>query len=133
MCEVDRGDLELLRVDVLPHVELRPVGDREHAYVLSLVDAPVVEIPQLRPLVLRVPLAELVAEREHALLRPRALLVAARAAEGRVELVLLDRVEQRDRLQLVARRARARLLDHPALVDRVLHARHHQALAQLRD
>src|SRR5437660_1410222 len=56
--EVDRGNLETLGVDVLPHVELRPVRDREHAHVLALVDAPVVEVPQLRPLALRVPLAE---------------------------------------------------------------------------
>ena len=83
--EVDRRHLEPLARDVLPHVELGPVGDREHAHVLALVDARVVEVPQLRPLVLRIPLAELVAEREHALLRARLLLVAPRAADAGVE------------------------------------------------
>ena len=59
------------------------------------------------------------------------LLVAARAAEGGVEAVLGDGVEQRGGLQAVARRARAGLLDHAPGVDRVLHAGHDQALAQL--
>src|SRR5436305_5481555 len=75
--EVDGGDLELLLVDVLPHVQLRPVRQREHTHVLALADAAVVEVPQLGALVLGVPLPELVAEGEHALLRARALLVPA--------------------------------------------------------
>ena len=106
--EVDRRQLELLARDVLPHVELGPVGDREHAHVLAAADAPVVEVPQLGPLAARVPLAEVVAEREDALLRAGALLVAARAAERGVEAVRLDRVEQRRGLQPVARRRAAR-------------------------
>jgi hypothetical protein len=47
--------------------------------------------------------------------------------------VLGHRVEQRRRLQLVPRRARARLLDDSALVDRLLHRRDHEALAELGD
>ncbi len=47
--------------------------------------------------------------------------------------MLLDRVEQRRRLQPVARRARAGLLDDPSLVDRLLHRRDHEALAELLD
>ena len=81
----------------------------------------------------RVPAAEVVAEGEDPLLGPRALLVAARAAEGRVEAVLLDRVEQRRRLQPVARRARAGLLDDAAVVDRLLHGGDDQPLAELGD
>ena len=101
--------------------------------MLAAADAPVVERPQLGPLRLGVPLAEVVAERQHPLLGPRPLLVAAGAAEGRVEAVLLDGVEQRDRLQPVARGARPALLGHAARVDRVLHRRHDQALAELGD
>src|SRR5215208_3969258 len=103
--EVDRRELEALALDVLPHVELRPIRDREDADVLALADARVVEIPQLGSLRARVPLAEVVAEAEDALLGAGALLVAARAAHRGVEAVLLDRVEQRRRLELVARRA----------------------------
>ena len=93
--------------DVLPDVELGPVREREHAHVLARLDEAVVEVPQLGPLGLRVPLAEVVAEGEDALLRAGALLVAAGAAEGGLEAVLLDRVEQRHRLEPVARGARA--------------------------
>ena len=67
--------------------------------MLALADARVVEVPQLGPLRARVPLAEVVAEGEDPLLRAAALLVAAGAADRRVEAVLLDRVEQRRRLQ----------------------------------
>jgi hypothetical protein len=45
--------------------------------------------------------------------------------------VLGDRVEQRDGLQAVARRARAGLLDHAAVSDRLLHGGDHQPLLQL--
>src|SRR5207302_8433975 len=85
--EVDLRQLEALPRDVLPHVELGPVRDREHADVLALADARVVEVPELRALRTRVPLAEVVAEAEDALLRASALLVAARAAHRGVEAV----------------------------------------------
>src|ERR1035441_7408911 len=49
---------------------------------------------------------------------PPPLLVAPRAAEGRVEAVLGERGQQRHRLQPVARSPRPRLLDRSALVDR---------------
>ena len=48
---VDGGHFQLLARDVLPHVELGPVGDREHAHVLARVHARVVQVPQLRALV----------------------------------------------------------------------------------
>src|SRR5581483_8408909 len=108
---VDRRQLEILARDVLPHVELGPVRDREHADVLALANARVVEVPELGALRARVPLPEVVAEAEDALLRTSALLVAPRATHRGVEPVLLDRVEQRRRLQLVPRRARPGLLD----------------------
>ena len=53
--EVERHDRDVLEVDVLPDVELGPVRQREHADALALVLARVVEAPQLRALVLRVP------------------------------------------------------------------------------
>ncbi len=131
--EVDRGQLEPLRRDVLPDVELGPVGDREHAHVLAAADAAVVEVPELRALAARVPLAEVVAEREDPLLRPRALLVAARAAERGVEAVRLDRVEERGRLKPVAGGARTGLLDDAAAVDRLLHRGDEQLDRELLD
>ena len=101
--------------------------------MLAAADAGVVEVPELGPLRARVPLAEVVAEAEDPLLRAGALLVAAGAADRGVEAVLLDRVEQRRRLQLVPRRARAGLLDDAALVDRLLHRGDEQRLAELGD
>jgi hypothetical protein len=47
--------------------------------------------------------------------------------------VLLDRVEQGHRLEAVARRARARLLGHAPLVDRLLDAGHDQLGVHLGD
>ena len=60
--EVDRRHLELLGLDVAPDVELGPVGDRERAHALAAPHDRVEQVPDLRPLVARLPLAELVAE-----------------------------------------------------------------------
>src|SRR5690606_4525131 len=87
---------------------------------LALAVAADVEVPQLGPLVLRVPLAELVPEAEHPLLGPGLLLVAAGTAEDGVEAVLLDGLEQRHGLQAVAAGAGAGLLDDLAGVDGLL-------------
>ena len=106
-----------------PDVELGPVRQREDAEVLAALVTAVVEPPQLRPLVLRVPLTELVAVAEHALLGPRSLLVATGPAEDGVEAVLGDRVEQRDGLQRVAAGTRTGVFDDPSGVDRILHRR----------
>ena len=84
-----------------------------------------------RPLVLWVPPAEGVPHADDALLGARGLFVASRAAEERVEAVVLHRVEQRHGLEAVARRAGARLLDDAAGLDRVLDARDDEALAEL--
>ena len=81
----------------------------------------VVEVPELRALPARVPLAELVAQAEHALLGAGLLLVAARAPEDGVEAVLGDRVEQRHGLQRVP--AAAGGVGDPSPGDRLLHVR----------
>ncbi len=98
--------------------------------VLALVMAAVVQVPQLGPLRLGVPLAELVAEAEHPLLGAGLLLVAAGTTERGVELVLPDGAQQREGLHRVARRDG---LDDPARVDVVLHLGDHQAHPGLRD
>src|SRR5436309_67393 len=72
--EIDARHGEPLARDVLPDVELGPVGEREDAQVLARAEARVVEAPELGPLVARVPLTELVAMREDALLGARLLL-----------------------------------------------------------
>ena len=82
--EVDRRHREALARDVLPHVELGPVADREHAHVLARVRRARCTGSTARgagcfgshwPNSSR--------KREHALLGARLLLVAARAADAR--------------------------------------------------
>src|SRR6476469_4786396 len=92
--EVERHDLDLLPQNILPHVELGPVGQREDADALALALADIVERPQLGPLPLRVPAVIAVAEAEHALLRAALFLVAPGAAERGVEAVLVERLLQ---------------------------------------
>ena len=87
-----------------------------------LLILPVEQVPQLRPLVLRVPLVHAVAEAVDALLGPALLLVAAGAAERRVELVVVQRLLQRRRLHDVGVLLRAvveriDVLGLPLLVD----------------
>src|SRR5690606_4338612 len=88
--EVQGHDGDVLEPDVEPDVELGPVRDREAADALPLVDLRVVVAPQLGALALRVPLLEAIAEGVDALLGAGLLLVAARAAEGAVEAVLVE-------------------------------------------
>src|SRR6266513_4088649 len=71
---IDRGHVQVLALDILPDNELGPVADREHAHVLARMHARVVQAPELWTLVTRVPLAEFVAQREHALLGARLFL-----------------------------------------------------------
>ena len=125
---VERRERDVLAVDVAPDVDLGPVADREDAHVLARSVPGVEEVPQLGPLVLRVPLAELVAEADDALLGARLLLVASAAAEDTVETVVVDGVEQRQRLERVAGAVGA--LAQPAVVDVVLHARDDEPQAE---
>ncbi len=90
--EVQRHDRDLLQVDVLPDVQLGPVGQREDADRLTLLDLAVVHVPQLGALVLRVPAVLAVTEGVHALLGAGLFLVAARATKGGIEAVLVQRL-----------------------------------------
>ena len=93
--------------------------------MLAGVDPAVVEVPQLGPLVARVPLPELVAEAEDPLLGARALSSSRRAAEAASKpcsAIASSSVTDWRRL----REARARI-GHPSGVDRVLHRADDQA------
>ena len=108
-------------------VQLR---QREHPDLLALPDPAVVQRPRLGSLRARIPLAELVAEAQDALLGAGALLVAAGTTEGGVEPAGLQRVQQGAGLLPVARRARSRV-GHPAAVDGLLHRADDQLVAVL--
>ena len=92
--------------------------------------AGVVEVPQLGPLIFRVPLPEGVPKREDSLLRARFFLVAAGAAYTAVEAEFFDRIEQRHGLMAVAAFVEPREQHAPAR-DRILDRAHYQPLAQL--
>src|SRR5467141_777819 len=128
---INGGNGEPLARDVLPDVELGPVADREHAHVLALRHSRVVQAPELGSLVLRVPLAELVAEREHALLGARLFLVAPRAADRGVERKLSDRFEQGHRLCSIPAFIEPAQFDRAA-ADRILDRAHYEPLAEVR-
>src|SRR6267378_6748452 len=67
--KIERHDRNLFHVDVQPDVQLSPVRKREDADAFAFIQARIEDIPQLRPLVLGVPLAEGVAEGIDAFLR----------------------------------------------------------------
>src|SRR5258708_9890701 len=46
--EIQRHNRDILHVDILPDVQFRPVGEWEDADRFALVDAGVVQTPQLR-------------------------------------------------------------------------------------
>ena len=77
----------------------------------------IVDIPELRPLVFGIPLAELIPMRENAFLGAGFLFVPARSADGGIELSGCQGVEQCDGLQLVAAGVVAGLFPHASFVD----------------
>jgi len=115
-------------VDILPHVQLGPVRDREDADRFALVFLGVIEIPQLGPLVLRIPPVAGRAEREDALLGPALFLVAPRTAKGGIEAPLVECLLQPLGLphigveRAVVERVDAALLGFGVVVDQQLHA-----------
>ena len=136
--EIERHDRDVLARDILPDVEFGPIVDRKDADALSRTVAGVVEVPQLRPLALRVPAVVAVAEGEDALLRPALFLVAPRAAKGQVEAAGVQRLLQPFRFpEIGVERAMVERVD-PArqrigiLVDDQLHpGRHRRPVAGL--
>src|SRR5580704_17431942 len=96
---VKRNDRNVLKMDVLPHVHLRPVGKRKTPDALPRVQPARKKIPKFGALILRVPLAERIAERENAFLSPGFFLVATGSSESRIELSGPQGVEKSLRLQ----------------------------------
>ena len=97
--EIQRDNRNVLEVDVLPHIQFGPVGERKHPDRLAFVDSGVIDVPQFGTLVFRVPLPVGVAERIDSLFRAGLLFVAPRSAKRRVKTVLRQSVQQRPRLQ----------------------------------
>src|SRR5579871_3511156 len=81
-------------MDVVPDVELGPVGERKDTDAFAGANAAVEERPKLWTLIFGIPLARGVAEGEDPLLGARFFFIAACAAEGCVEAVGAQTVEE---------------------------------------
>jgi len=90
--EIERHDGDLFRGDIFPNVELGPIRQRKDPHRLALRKARVIESPEFRPLVLRVPAMLGAAQRENAFLGTALLLVAPRTAESGIEAVAVERL-----------------------------------------
>src|SRR5438128_5421175 len=97
--EIEVDDGNMLALDVAPDVELGPGEERVHAHVFARGEVRPVLIPELRRLTDDIPLGSFTALAEDALLGPRAFLVPANADDDGLELVLLDHLLQRLRLE----------------------------------
>ena len=95
LSEIEGDDRNFFEVDVLPDIEFGPIREREDADGFAFIDAGVVEVPEFGALVFWVPLAELIAEGEDAFFGAGFFFFAACAAEGGVELVSAEGVEER--------------------------------------
>ncbi|MEN9682098.1 MAG: hypothetical protein RLZZ627_1991, partial [Pseudomonadota bacterium] len=89
-CEIERDDWNVLKIDVLPDIELGPVRQRENANTFAFVDLAVVDIPKFRTLVFGIPAVIFVSEGVDPLLGARLFLITPRTAEGGIELILVQ-------------------------------------------
>src|SRR3546814_13862132 len=87
-----RSDRNVLRINILPDVELGPIAEREDADSLAARLPGIVEVPQLRPLALGIPAMLGRSEAEDALLCAALLLVPAAPAKGGVEANIVERL-----------------------------------------
>ena len=101
MAEINCGNFELFLIDVFPDVHLRPIAQGKYAHMFARINACVVEVPDFRALIFRVPLAEAVAETEETLLGARFFFVPPRAANQAIKTKFFDRRQQRWDLQTV--------------------------------
>src|SRR5215469_18674946 len=73
---IERHDGYVFRTDVQPDVEFRPIGKGKDADAFALIDLRVEDVPEFRPLILRVPLTVGVAKGINALLGAGFFLVS---------------------------------------------------------
>lgn len=92
--EVEVDEFDVFELDVLPDVEFGPVGEGEDAEAFAGVVAGVEESPEFGALVFGVPDLVAVAEGEDAFFGAGTLFVAAGTAEGGVEAVELEGLDE---------------------------------------
>src|SRR6185369_5306313 len=100
--EIERHHGNVLALDVVPNVELGPVGEGKDPHGLAVLDAAVEEVPHFGALCAGIPLSEAVAEGVDALFGAGSLFLATGAAHGCVDPVEGEGIEEGLRLQLSA-------------------------------
>src|SRR6516225_6719033 len=99
---IERHDGYVLRTDVEPDVELRPIGKGKDADTFALTDLRVEDVPEFRPLILRVPLAVAVAKGINALLGAGFFLVSPRPSKRCGEPSGFECIQKRPSLEQAA-------------------------------
>src|SRR5690606_14790052 len=88
--KVQGNNGDILQVDVLPDIQLSPVGEWEYANTFALVHATVVDIPQFRPLVFGIPAMVFVTEGVDPFFGSGFFFVPTSATKGSVEAVFVQ-------------------------------------------
>ena len=79
--EIEGGDGNLLKVDVLPNIQLSPVGDGEDPHAFTFVNPGIVDVPEFGTLIFGIPTVMFVTEREDPLFGPALLFVPSGPAD----------------------------------------------------
>ncbi len=94
-------DRNILALDVTPDVDLGPVEQRLHPYVLAFRRIGRELSPKFRRLIFVIPLELRIAGREVSFLRTGWIFVAPDSGDQRVEFVFREHLLKRDRFQFV--------------------------------
>ena len=92
--KIQRHNRDILARDILPDVQLRPIGKREHADAFAFVFAGVIEVPQFRALLFGIPAVLGIAERKNTLLGAGFFFIATCATKGGIETIFIQRLFQ---------------------------------------
>src|SRR6516225_726811 len=107
--------------DIMPYVKFSPVADRENPHIFSLLNFAVVDIPEFRPLSLRIPLAKFVPDREDSFLGPCLFFIPSGPSDTGVQLKFFNGVQERKCLKGIAAGKFAPGFGEPFLPDGVFH------------
>src|SRR5664279_3245324 len=106
--EIQGHNRNVLGPDVFPHVEFGPIGQWKHPHGFARLDTGIEQLPQLGPLIARVPAMARGAVRENALLGAALFLIAPRPTESGVEAPLVQGLAQAFRFHHLGVDRRAR-------------------------
>src|SRR5690606_6705548 len=91
--KINGWKINVLPSDVIPDIQFRPITDRKHADILTLVDTAVINIPQFGSLPFGIPLPKLVPYGENTLLGPCFLFISPRSADTGIKTMCGNRIK----------------------------------------